>query len=634
MRRSPRSLLAALSLAALAAFGLARAAEAADASFVIELDRDAVAPGEPFVCQVTLATANEDADGYRAPDFKGLRVLSAPQYPSRSTQMQINGGQTTVQSSYSWSYQLMVPPGAKGPFVIGAARARLGSREIKSNTITVRVGKSTGGGSAPQGRQRGGGFPLDLFGGGQPEPQPQSTASSGTFIRAVADKTRVYVGEPVVVTWSICTGQNGINAAVTSDARTDGFWSEDVPSTAPRGSSTAQTIAGQTYQVSTLSQKALFPLREGKLTITPMEVDAAQVDFFGMAVRKQHLKSEPLAIEALPLPREGQPTGFDAGNVNVGKYTLTMRADRTTVSVGEAVTITLEVKGVGNVRNVHMPVVATPDGWKAYQPKETVTLDAPGGVGGTKASEVLLLPERAGAVMIPSAELATFDPEAKRYVALKSDPLRLDVTGDAKAAGAPRLSGAGAAAEPTVENVITAAIRPIRARSRLERDVGTTLLRSRAFGWILFLPPFAFGLTIVVERVRERLALDTRRGRRRRMRSLVRQRLRAAEAHREAGRATDFYIEIERVLREVLASRLGRSVMGLRHDELSALLAARGTPAELTARVLTELEACDQARFAPGGQTEAGAAMAETLGRADELIGAVEKAPLREEGPA
>ncbi|HTA18858.1 MAG TPA: BatD family protein [Polyangia bacterium] len=629
MRRRPSPLLAALSLVTLATLGLVRAAAAADAAFVIELDRDAVAPGEPFICQVTLTTANEDADGYRAPDFKGLRVLSAPQYPSRSTQMQINGGQTTVQSSYSWSYQLMVPPGAKGPFVIGGARARLGSREIKSNTINVRVGKSTGGAAAPSGRQRGGGFPFDLFGGGQPEPQPQSTASSGTFIRAVADKTRVYVGEPVVVTWSICTGQNGINAAVTSDARTDGFWSEDVPSTVPRGSSTAQTIAGQTYQVSTLSQKALFPLREGKLTITPMEVDAAQVDFFGMAVRKQHLKSEALTIEALPLPREGQPAGFDAANV--GKYTLAARADRTTVSVGEAVTVTLEAKGVGNVRNVHMPVIATPDGWKAYPPKETVTLDAPGGVGGTKVSEVLLLPERAGAVMIPSAELATFDPEAKRYVALKSDPLRLDVTGDAKAAGAPRVAGTGGAAEPSIENVITAAIRPIRARSRLARDVGTTLLRSRAFGWILFLPPFAFGLTVVVERVRERLALDTRRGRRRRMRSLVRQRLRAAEAHREAGRATDFYIEIERVLREVLASRLGRSVTGLRHDELSALLAARGTPAELTARVLAELEACDLARFSPGGQAEAGAAMAETLGRADELIGAVEKAPLREE---
>ena len=625
MRRGPTSIFA---VTAFVTLGLAHAAAAADASFTIELDREAVAPGEPFTCQVTLTTSNEQVEGYRAPDFKGLRVLTAPQYPSTSTQMQMGGGQTMVQNSYTWQYQLMVPPGGKGPVVIGGARARIGGREVKSNTLNVRLGSSAGAQPPSVNARRRGGSPFDLF-GGQPEPPPESSPSTGTFVRAVADKSRVYVGEPVIVTWSICTGQSGISAGVTSDAHTDGFWSEDVPSTTPRGQATTQTINGQSYQVSKLSQKALFPLREGKLTITPMEVDAAQVDFFGMAVRKQHLKSEAVTIEAVPLPREGQPAGFDVGDV--GKYELTARADRTAVSVGEAVTVTLEVKGVGNVRNVHMPALPTPDGWKSYPPKETVALDADGGVGGTKTTEVLLLPERAGTVVIPAALLPTFDPETKRYVTLKSEPLRLVVTGDAVAAGAPRAPGAS---EPSVENVITAAIRPIHARTSLGRDVGATFLRSRAFEWLLFLPPFAFGLTVVVERVRERLALDTRRGRRRRMRSLVRQRLLAAEAHREAGRATDFYIEIERVLREVLASRLGRSVAGLRHDELGTLLGERGMPADTTARVLTELEACDQARFAPGGQIEAGAAMAATLGRADELIGVIEKAPLREEGRA
>jgi hypothetical protein len=88
------------------------------------------------------------------------------------------------------------------------------------------------------------------------------------------------------------------------------------------------------------------------------------------------------------------------------------------------------------------------------------------------------------------------------------------------------------------------------------------------------------------------------------------------------------------VLREVLAARLGRSVTGLRRDELGALLGERGMPADATARVLAELEACDQARFAPGGESTGAPAMAAALERADELIGVIEKAPLREEGPA
>jgi hypothetical protein len=632
MRPALRTLAAAALAGAVVflAFDPPRAAAAGDATMTIALDREAVAPGEPFGCDVQLSlSSNADVQDYRPPEFKGLRVLQTPQFPSRSTQVQMGGGQTVVENDFTWHYELMVPPGARGPFTIAGARARVAGRDIKSNAVTVRVGS----GPSAANPRRGGvppGFPFDMFGGGQPQQAPPVASGGETFVRAVADKSRVFVGEPVVVTWQLCSPQSRLNYNSTAEPRTDGFWTEDVPSTTPRGTATQETIGGRPYNVSTILHKALFPLREGKLTVTPMELEVAQVDFFGMAVRSQKLKSEALAIEAVPLPREGQPPGFEASNV--GQYSLAAHADRTSVAVGEAVTVTVEVKGVGNVRNVHVPPLAPPAGWKTYPPKENVTLDEPGGVGGTKTVEVLLLPESAGAVMLPALELPTFDPATKKYVTLKSDPIRLEATGAAAATGgAPRAPGSAGAAGPAVENVIGAALRPIRARTRLERDVGTTFLRSRAFMWMLFLPPFAFGLTALVDRVRERLAIDTHRTRRRRMRTMVRKHLGAAVAHRDAGRATAFYIEIDRVLREVLAARLGRGVTGLRRDELEALLAERGMPADTTARVLAELEGCDQARFAPGGETEGAAAMNAALERADELIGLVERAPLREE---
>jgi hypothetical protein len=619
----PRVLPAALAL--IAALVAADTAAAGPSGLVIQVDRDAAAPGEPFACDVTLTVSNEEVTGYKAPDFKGLRVLQEPQFPNRSTRMQIGGGQTVVEQSLSWHYELMVPPGAKGPFTIGGARVRIGGRELRSNTVTMRVGASSGRPAA--GMQRGVGGPLfDLFGGGRAVPEPPAS-SAGNFMRAVADKTRVFVGEPVVVTWTVYVTQQIGKFDTITESRTDGFWSEDIPSTTPKGrlAWTQETLNGRTYQAAQLYQKALFPLREGKLTVTPLEAEIAQVDFFGTALRTQRLKTEPVTIEALPLPREGQPAGFDPGNV--GKYELAARADRTTVSVGEAVTLALEVKGVGNVRNVRAPAVPALAGWKMYPPKENVVLDAPGGIGGTKTAEVLMLPERPGTTTIPALELATFDPEAKRYVTLRTEPIRLDVSGEAQPGAAARGPGAPAG---TVENVLGTAIRPIRARTRLSRDLGATFLRSRAFAWLLLAPPLALVLTVAFERLRDRLAIDTRRTRRRRMRSMVRRRLGAAEAHREAGRAAEFYIEIERVLREVLAARLGSSVTGLRHDELSQLLGERGMPADATARVLAELEACDLARFAPGAETESPSAMTAALERADELIGVIEKAPLRE----
>ena len=617
--------------APLAALGLPRVAAASDGTLIISLDREAAAPGEPFACEVQLTlSSNSEVEGFHPPEFKGLRVLQAPQFPSRSTQMQIGGGQTVVRNDFTWRYQLMIPPGTKGPFTIGGARVRVGDRDVKSNTISVRVGA---GPSASNARRGGQGFPFDLLGGGQGQEPSASSSSGGTFVRVVADKTRAYVGEPVVVTWSLCTTQRLDKFDTVAEARTDGFWSEDVPSTNPKGrlAYSPETIAGKEYQVATLYQKALFPLREGKLTVTPLEAEVSQVDFFGSALRTQRLKADPVTIEALPLPREGQPAGFDAGNV--GKYELAAHADRTTVPVGEAVTVTVEVKGIGNVRNLHVPPLAVPAGWKSYPPKETVALDAPGGVGGTKLTEVLLLPERAGTVMIPSTELPTFDPATKRYVTLKSEPLRLDVTGEPRRRG--RAARGPGAAEPSVENVIAAAIRPIRARTRLERDVGTTFLRSRGFGWLLFLPPIAFGLTVLIDRVRGAARRSTRAGAGGAacaascavVCATPRRTARPAAPWRSTSRSSASCARCWRRASGAASPACGTTSCRRCSSE-------RGLPADATARLLTELEGCDQARFAPGGEAEGTAAMSATLARADELIGVIEKAPLREEGPA
>ena len=93
----------------------------------------------------------------------------------------------------------------------------------------------------------------------------------------------------------------------------------------------------------------------------------------------------------------------------------------------------------------------------------------------------------------------------------------------------------------------------------------------------------------------------------------------------------DFYIEIDRVLRDLLAARLRRPVAGLRMDELSGVLRARGLPDDIVGRVLGELEECDMARVAPGSGGVGQERMSAALERAADLIEALEKAPLREE---
>jgi hypothetical protein len=330
------------------------------------------------------------------------------------------------------------------------------------------------------------------------------------------------------------------------------------------------------------------------------------------------------------LPREGQPARFPAGNV--GRYEIEAAVDRASVAVGDAVTVTVTAKGAGNVRNLELPALPKLDGWKGYEPKTDVRVDLGDNVTGTKTVEWLIRPERPGKTTIPALVMATFDPTTRRYLELKTNPIDLVVAGDGGApvvAGSPAAAPAGAAAD----NPIAATIRPIRVRDRPGREVAS-LLSGPAFTATLVLPPLAFAALTVAGRVRRRLGAGSAGSRRRRLRVAARRRLRDAEVHRAAGRTVPFYVEIDRVLREALSERLGIPVGGLRLDELNELLSARGLPGEQVSRVIAALEACDRARFAPGGHAETSAtpASAEALGaalaEAEEIFDLVDRAEL------
>jgi hypothetical protein len=167
--------------------------------------------------------------------------------------------------------------------------------------------------------------------------------------------------------------------------------------------------------------------------------------------------------------------------------------------------------------------------------------------------------------------------------------------------------------------VIAQAIRPIRVRNAPGRDLGAAFVHSAGFTATVVVPPLAFAALLVGGRVRRRLGADTDRTRRRRVRSSARRRLRVAEAHRAAGRTAAFYVEIDRVLRDVLSERVGVAAAGLQLDELRAALAAAGLPEPAIARVVSALEASDEARFAPG-EKAAPAALASAVAEAGELI--------------
>lgn len=603
--------------------GALTAAAHAQHTFIARAYPARVGMGEPFVVEVTLSIDDGRVDGYRPPEFKGARVLS--EQPSQSTQIQMGGGGSFVQTVYSWRYELEAQQ--KGTLSFSPARVRVNGKELRTAGVSVNVGDAPTGAAAqrPQQLRRtpspfGGGFPFSS--------DPQPVEEGRNFIRLVPSKTKAYVGEQITLEWYFYQSTRQDKFEPITLPRTDGAWSEDLP--VPQGQhglpQTRQTFEGREYAVSPLIRRAVFPLQPGRLTVTPMEAAISQVDFFGSTMRTQRIKTDPLTIEVQPLPTAGQPRGFDPAAV--GRFGITAEVDRDKVAVGEAVTLTIKINGQGNVRKLPAPALGKLEGWKVYDPKVAVAIEPGDMVQGTKTIEYLLLPERAGVTTIPSFSLAFFDPAQQSYATERTAALRLEVTGEA-AAGTPGKGGKATVVPASgMENVLGLDIRPLHARPALRRDLGTTVYRSRFFLALLLTPPLAFGLTVLTGRVRERLSQDTEGARRRRLRRLVKRRLGAAEKHLEAGKSGPLFIEIDRVLREFLSGKLGRPVTGLARDELRSHLSAAGLPAELVDKTIAALEECDRARFAPGSADES--EMRAALDRAGEVILLIERARLRE----
>jgi hypothetical protein len=627
-----------------------RALAQGGASFTAQVDRDASVLGESIVYEVTLSISDGRVQSYRAPDFRGFRVLG--EYPSQSTQIQMGGGASVMRTVYSWRYELS--PAESGRLTIGPARVKIGNRELRTSSITISVDSgalspSGRAGAAPDpGRPgRPGAAPSrrrqprfshpfdDLF--GRPDEPPTvvpPATGEGSFIRVVPDKQKVFVGEQVVVQWFLYLTDRQDKYQLVTEPRTDGFWSEELAMPSNQGSLalTQEAYQGRMYLVAPLMRKALFPLQSGKLTVTPLESEISQVDIFGRQARTQRLKAEPLTIEVQPLPTAGQPPGFDPSAV--GQFTLEAKLDRTRVAVGEAVTVKLVITGAGNLRKLAPPTLSGLDGWRTYDPKMDVKVENTDGISGVKTVEYLLLPQRPGITTIPALSLAYFDPAQRRYAVARTAPLRLEAVGDARAAqaGAPGGGGLPAGVMAGVENVLPAEIRPPRATARLTRDLGTTFHGSPAFLLVVLLPPAGLGLTVMVERLRARMGRDTERGRRRKTRALVQGHLRAAAAELDRGHGPGFFMEIDRVLGSVLNARLQRPVAGLSRAELADELTASGLSPALGQRVVSELEACDRARFAPGSATPA--EMRATLDRAAELILILERPSPRDRRPS
>lgn len=406
------------------------------------------------------------------------------------------------------------------------------------------------------------------------------------FLRTVVEPTDAYIGQQVDVTVYLYTRLRlAPQSLLPSKPSMDGFWVHDDPITSLQFQNT--NVRGAQYRAYAIQHSVAFPQRSGELTIGAPKIsfDAGSGSLFDAPQRIERL-GVPVAVNVKPLPSPG-PT-----DAVVGNYALQARLDRTTVNTGDAVTLTVDAGGVGNVQDlrIDLPPIA---GVRALQPAiRDQTRYANGKLSGARTWEWILIAETPGEHRIAPIQLNFFNPETEAYGSVKSLPLNFTASGEAKLPQ-PEIEPVDASAAREV-----AAFGPIRMYSALSR--GQAPIRERGwFAWVLAFPPLLLALALMGA------ALSRRREQRSATAGAVQRKLlSAAQAALRANDPRVFYDRIVASITHALDSRLGEQVAGLPNAALRNKLSEESFDQDLIQRLINELEGADFARFAASGVSQ------------------------------
>lgn len=258
------------------------------------------------------------------------------------------------------------------------------------------------------------------------------------FVKAIVKKTTAFVGEMIEVSYRAYTKSMNIREAeITKFPEFKGFLKEELylPKTF---NPQPVIIQGQSFFETELLRYALYPLKEGSITIDSMNFRSriSNLDSLADSILRgtpfdgsagsaipMEKSSAPVTIlvKPLPLPKPDSFTGA------VGQFRLEGIAPQKTAQAEQPFSMIINIEGLGNLKSIEPP--------KLLVPKEidiTNIATHPSALhddgSGSIQFEYLLTPNQAGAVQIAESEWSFFDPSKVEYVRLKIPSANITIT--------------------------------------------------------------------------------------------------------------------------------------------------------------------------------------------------------------
>ncbi len=557
-----------------------------------------VAVGEAFRVEFTL-NAEPDADSFKAPSFEGFDVIAGPSVSTGSSIQYING---SISKSFSYGITYVLLPQAAGNVTIGAAEAKVDGTAYRTKPLPIEIvneGDASRARQQPQGRTGG-------SGDAQASAQGQ-VAKDDILLRAVVSRSSVYKNEPLHVAFKLYTRVPYVNIVPESAPSFNGFWSQDLtdPNSARVG---RETYNGKVYETRVLYDYLLYPQQVGSLTIDPVDMTVvAQVvvqsrnadPFFGGGREvfnvPRKVQSQRATVTVKPLP-SGAPSSFSGA---VGRFTMDTQLPSERIAANSGATFTVKISGTGNLTFVQAPKLPLPTSFEQYNVKTTESINTLAtGISGYRQFEYPFIARAEGTYDIEPIEFTYFDPQRVQYVTLRSKPLTLEITPDARGGGdAVVMQGRGMSKEEV--KMLGQDIRFIKLGGAQLRSERVPFIFSAAY-WILLLGVLALFTMIYValrKQIRESQNVALVRGKR--ANKVAVQRFRAAKRYMEEQNRHAFYEEMLRALWGYMSDKFNIPVANLTKENVREELHKRGVSSEDSQRFTDIITQCDEAQYSP-----------------------------------
>ncbi len=524
---------------------------------------------------LTLTVSISSSGGGALPQPK-LPPLSDFDLLSTYTSTNISMMNNAISSVNTYTYILQ--PLRTGELIIDPVELKVGKKKFSTSRITVNVKPSSGRKTSPP-----------PSAGRKDDTSASSKGLKNAFVRTEVDKKSVYVSEQIILTFFFYNRLANILDLDYKPPSTSGFWTEEISSDKLP---VREVLDGKIFDVQKI-KTALFPTSPGKHRIDPANLKITYGTGFFSPRGVATLSSDPIEIEVKPLPEKGKPEGFGGA---VGRYSIKAETDKGEVQQGDAVSLMVEIDGLGNIGTIGSPIVPKLDGFKLYEPKVSTKQKLVGEIiGGRKVFEYALIPEKSGKLTIDPFRFPYFDPNSESYKVAGTSPIYVNVAAGEGTSPPTPYSLARGEVDRLGEDIRF--IKP--DASELKNQTGF-LYGSPIFWGIQIVPFLGLLCAAAYRRWKDKALSDMVYVRKRRAKKEAKRKLKDAAKFVKSEDSHAFHSEIYKALAEFMGDKLNMSPAGVTTGDISARLKEKGIGEEDIEGFIGLMNQCDMARFAPG----------------------------------